>query len=623
MGPGARVTRMTEPIGQQYARPRRRSRDWTDTSVRIRSYLRRVRVRGVVCVLLLTSVVLALSTKGITDEGVVCLQPDSARHLMNGVFLHDAFRDLPLSRPLDYAYKYYARYPALSIGHHSLLLALAEVPFFALFGISVCSARLAVVLFMLICGIGWFFLARAVYGDLVALFASLLLVTTPFVVSFSRVVMSEIPTMGLIILACYFFYQYCLHLRSRHAYAFVISLALSIYARQQALFMIPIFLCYFALTMGARRLVSRQVLIACLIGAVLLLPLVPITLELSRTNVRMVLSGSLPSRFDPHAVFYYAKVVWGSLLTPPVVLLGLLGGIASLGRRDNRAILFLLWIPGYYLLLSLAQAFSPRYAIYLIPPFCLLAAATLEAFRSRPWKVLISTLMAVTVVYQFVFAFGLEPVRAEGYEEAARYILEHRKGESVLYSSDVDAGHFIFFLRKHAPRPDLVVLRADKLLVCPSVRGVLEERVRSREEIYDLLRRLGTGYVVMEEKVLGPRLLEPQDGLVGSDGSGVRKRILSRPHTEDLQGVTLVLKTTRPRPLQWLRDDLNSDNFILRKVIPISSNGSELQNAVLAVYEYRGYAGPDHQTSLRMNLHPMGRSLEIRFEDLLSEEVGR
>ena len=586
-------------------------------SVEARGPLLRSSARSVIYILLLTSVVLLLSTKGITDEGVVSLQPDSARHLMNGVFLYDLIRNLPLSHPVDYAYKYYARYPSLSIGHHSPLLGLAEVPFYAIFGISVFSARLAIVFFMLLAGIAWFLLARVAYDDTIAFFSSLLLITAPFVASFSRVVMSEVPTLALLILASYFFYQYCLRDERRYAYAFAISLVLSIYARQQTIFTIPIFLCYFLFTKGVRRLISREVLISCLIAALLLLPLVPMTLKLSQTNVRMVVTGDISSRLEPQVLLYFVRAIWNSLLTHPVLFLALTGISLSLYRKDKRVTLFLLWVVGYYLMLTFARVLSPRYGIYLIPPFCLLAAVTLDAFHRRLWRVLISMLVIVTAAYQFVFAFGLEPTRAGGYEEAAKYVLEHRKGETVLYCSNVDAGYFIFFVRKHSVRPDLIVLRADKLLVCPSVKGIVEERIGSREEIYDILRDLGTGYVVIEDTELRPRPSQSGAGGVKSSGLSVRERILSRPKSGDLQGVTVVMKETIPRPLQWLREEVDSDKFILREKIPIRSNSNELQNGALAIYEYKGHTPPDHEKTLRMNLHPMGDSLTVRLDDLL------
>ena len=45
-------------------------------------------------------------------------------------------------------------------------------------------------------------------------------------------------------------------------------------------------------------------------------------------------------------------------------------------------------------------------------------------------------------------------------------------------------------------------------------------------------------------------------------------------------------------PLEWLREEVKSERFILRKRIPIRSNIKKLQDVTLAVYEYKEYTPP-------------------------------
>ncbi len=106
--------------------------------------------KSVIYIAILCTVAILLSTKGITDEGTVSLNGDSPRHMMNGVYFFDLIRDFPFSNPIEYTLQYFARYPALSLGHHPFLLGVAEAPFYAVFGISVFSARLTIVFFILL-----------------------------------------------------------------------------------------------------------------------------------------------------------------------------------------------------------------------------------------------------------------------------------------------------------------------------------------------------------------------------------------------------------------------------------------------------------------------------------------
>jgi hypothetical protein len=179
--------------------------------------------------------------------------------------------------------------------------------------------------------------------------------------------------------------------------------------------------------------------------------------------------------------------------------------------------------------------------------------------------------------YQFLIAFQGVPTYADGYEHAAKYVVENRKGESVLFSSNMDTGYFVFFTRKHNPDNDLIVLRADKVLVTSELSHIIEERISKREEIYEVLKDYGIGYVVIEDE-----------------------------------------EYTSP-PLEWLREEVKSDKFILRKSIPILSNDCRLNNVALAIYEYKEYTPPRHGKILQMNIPLMDDSIKVNFDDLLNK----
>jgi hypothetical protein len=65
---------------------------------------------------LLIFVVGLLLSRGIT-KGEPFYSNDETRHVMNGVFLRDFLVDRPVTHPLNYAYEYYAKYPAIAVPH--------------------------------------------------------------------------------------------------------------------------------------------------------------------------------------------------------------------------------------------------------------------------------------------------------------------------------------------------------------------------------------------------------------------------------------------------------------------------------------------------------------------------
>ncbi len=169
-------------------------------------------------------------------------------------------------------------------------------------------------------------------------------------------------------------------------------------------------------------------------------------------------------------------------------------------------------------------------------------------------------------------AYNKEPTFADGYEQTAKYVVENPKGESVLFMSKVDTGYFVFFVRKHDPHKNMVVLRADKLLVTSSMNFIVEERITTRDEILD---DYGIGYVVIEESEF------------------------------------------KSSPLIWLKEEVKSNKFILRKKVPILSSDYRLQDVSLAIYEYKEYTPPKHGKVLHMDIPLMNDSIQVKFDDLL------
>ena len=280
-----------------------------------------------------------------------------------------------------------------------------------------------------------------------AYFSTLLFVTTPFIAGFSRVVMTEIPTLSLIIVSTYFFHKYCELDKKRYFFAFVIVFILSIFSKLIAIFMLPAFLLYFIITKGFRKLITKEVIISCIIILLMITPLIMITLKYSQFNVAWI-KESIFSDFWLSEISNSLKFIWRDHLTLPVLTLSIISILVSIYQRDKRVIFFILWIMGLYILTILAGAPAPRYAIYWIPAFCLFAALAVNLFRNRPWKVALSAMLLIIAGYQFVAVFQREPTYADGYEQTAKYVVENRKGESVLYSSKVDTGYFVFFYQK-------------------------------------------------------------------------------------------------------------------------------------------------------------------------------
>src|SRR5262249_50640116 len=120
--------------------------------------------------LLLTFIIARGISKGELDYNV-----DEAQHGVTGLFFADFLSDRPLAHPVQYAYHYYAQYPALGFVHWPPLFHFCEGVLFLLLGPSVIAARLTVLLFALLGSVFWFKLVSKVENEWTAAICALVL----------------------------------------------------------------------------------------------------------------------------------------------------------------------------------------------------------------------------------------------------------------------------------------------------------------------------------------------------------------------------------------------------------------------------------------------------------------
>jgi Dolichyl-phosphate-mannose-protein mannosyltransferase len=556
-----------------------------------------------------------LSGRSIRDEGAVSVSGDMAQYLMDGAFIHDLVRDAPVTNVLGYTYRYYARYPALSLGHHPLLLPVAEAPLFAVAGISVFSGRLTIILFLVVGMALWFKLVASKFDDVTAVLSSLLLITTPAIVTHSQAVLSEIPTLALIIGSLFFLERYCRRQTRLDLVGFVGCVVSSVYAKQVAVLMLPLYAGYIAWSFGLRGLLSKRMFGVGAVIALLISPLVPLTLWLSPYNVAVILKGAPPvvSSTSPDATPAPGSSVGSAPYVPtpappsaaeptptgfvdsftrylrhlrhqialPLAVLAAIAAAVGIARKDLLVLLPLVWIAVFLLELSALAYVISRLLIYTIPPICLLAA-TLSRGLTRPVRIAGVGLVLAGVVYQTTLVARIVPQGARGYEEAARFVLDRAPGDAVLFSGATDTAYFAFFVRKHDPDRRLVVLRADKILTTsrmdiPNVR----DRIERPEQIRGLLRAYGVRYVVVEDAVYPPG------------------------------------------PLRWLQQEVQTDGFALVRRIPLQSQSPRLVNASVGVYEFLAHTRADGSVSLDLDIPLIGRSINVPMRDLIQPDVAR
>ena len=229
--------------------------------------------------------------------------PDADRIGMDGVFLLDFIKDLPLSliHIYDYTVEYYAKYPAISIGYRPAFFPLIEAFFYALFGVSHLSAKMAVMFFLFIGMIFWFLLVSKIYDSSTALLSLLFWLMNPFIYKFAQQNMLEIPTLSMCIICVYFLFKFESNSSVRYAVILGTVVGLTLWTNQKSGFILLLLFIYPLVKKNMRLLLLRNTWIAVVIILCFLIPLVCITLWLGDKNLGQSI-GYRVSAIDRHGI---------------------------------------------------------------------------------------------------------------------------------------------------------------------------------------------------------------------------------------------------------------------------------------------------------------------------------
>ncbi len=536
--------------------------------------LSNIRLLKIISAAVPSVIFIALASRQLFDPSVG--YPDADRTLMDGVFIADFLRDLPLFNPVEYTLTYYAQYPALSIGYHPPFFPFIESLFILIFGEHIWSGRLALIALGLAGGACFFLMLSRMYSRMLAVLGTGLLASLPFIISNSWYTLMDIPALSMMLISAYLVWRYAEGDGDRYIYLAAICFPLSIWTKQTTVFMLLWLIPYLLIQPDRYRIfLSKASIGATIIAVLLTLPIAVITIYFADMNIGQSIGvnprGEQISRLALQNLLSYPVMLYKSQLPLPVLVMSIFGFCISIFRRDRHTLFFALLIAATYVFFTLLNdPHVARYTIFWIPAFCVFAVTPMTHLTNKPLKLAYLLVIAITISFNITASLNKIPQYASGYSEAAAYIAKHNKTKTVL----VDAwnnGYFTFFVRKFDPKRNLFVLRGDKLFTSSAIESKtwLTIHARNKQDIKHILFKYNVGLIVVEE----------------NDYTGI-----------------VIHKTFRKL--------LNSSDFVLRSTIPIKSNLTRLSGQTLKIYEY---IGPHDKQSndLRMDLPVIGKSILI------------
>ncbi len=429
---------------------------------------------------------------------------DAPRHALNGVFVRDLLADLPLSDPAGYAIDYYVRYPALTILFYPPLFYVFSAPFFAVFGVSPATALLPVMITYFALGAGTYALARRWLGPPAALGAALVLVGAPEIALWGRQVMLEVPSYALLIWSVWALFRHLDGGRPAPLYGAAFLFLCALYVKQSVIFMAPALGLALVLYRGRDLVRDRHAWIAGGLFAIGLIPLAVLMLEFGQANVQSVsgVQDAVVPRDSLAGWLWYLRRLPEQLGWLPLALAA--AGLAAMAAaprwrlpwRDTA--ILLAWFGIGYLFFSAIDLKEARHSVFILFPVILVAVLFLERLLP-PRPAAVATLAFGVGVVAATLAW-FPPPSVAGYREAVEFVAARAPRDSVVMFAGKRDGSFIFNMRSHEERPDLAVVRADKMLLRIAVRRELgvQEIDLSEAEIADRINRYGVHYVVAQ-----------------------------------------------------------------------------------------------------------------------------
>ena len=530
----------------------------------------RVRSRILLAVVLLVATLLIVRGIG---RGEFDHHVDETQHAMTGLFFADVIADHPLTHPMEYAYRYYAQYPAVGVVHWPPLFYGAEAVLFLLLGPSVVTARLTVLLFALLGIFFWFKLVAELQDEWTAAASSIVLAFLPSLLLFEKVVMLEIPSLAMCIAASYVWMRFLRDGEKRMLYWFSLLASLALLTKQQSIYLAAF--CLLTVVVGRkwRTLVNWTTPLAILLGLLLVAPFYALALKMHSQTIIFDVFQRQGLGIARDLAFYW--------LTLPGELGWVLFGLSLVGlvtsrwwARSESTRFMLVWFLSCYVTASSFAGKESRYIIYWLPPFVLFAVGPLT---SKLWKgkarVVATALVVLLLANSVWFGWNYERPYIAGYAAAARKLTQIGTSGVILFDGDLPA-NFIFFMRAFDPARRFIILRKALHVERITKEYGSVELIHTPEEIQDLLKRYGIRFIVVT-----------QNGQLDYE----------------------VQRT--------LRTLLNSPQFRVVENFPIESNQPQWQKRSLLLYENM-QAGPPTEEFVHIRMLTLTHDIVVRLSDL-------
>ena len=443
---------------------------------------------------LLALVALVIS-RGIT-QGEFFFYYDEMSHAMNGAFFRDLILDFPWRHPIQYAYQYYAKYPAISFPHWPPLFHFIEGLFLLAFGLAPWVSRIAILCFALMGIYFWYRIAEKLGPRYRAFLSALAIACAPFILLYERVIMLEIPSLATCMGAIYFWMKFQETERRRDLIAVTAFVIASFLVSQKAMFL-AVFVGLNLVVEGKYQFLKRKdIWVALVIAFLAIFPWYAMASNTLRHFWTRAVGHNSSFLLQSWTYTFYFHHIYHQL-GPLLLGLGCIGLVIALLKRTPAHRFLLTWIFAGLFCFTFIREKDPRHTMIWIPPLLYLAFVAIDTLLvRRVWGLVASSALALGLV---VVGFRTPRPIVSGPREVARYVVSQPDSDIIYYQGRLN-GDFIFFVRKFDPQKVRVVAR-DKQIVGRADASALEPAAgpAAEQQVLKFFQTWGIRYAVVED----------------------------------------------------------------------------------------------------------------------------
>jgi hypothetical protein len=314
--------------------------------------------------------------------------------------------------------------------------------------------------------------------------------------------MLEIPMMTFSVWSAYFLIKYCENEKWQDLFICAVLIISASYTKQMAAIIGLSFIVALLLGYGIRIFAARQMLLIAAFSILALVPLAFLQIKFGSFNVVSVVNRPdfQTDRLSFQNIFWYLKQ-FPSMMGWGLFLFSFLGVIVGFLYRERLAkkpdiLIYICWFLIGYLAMTIIHFKEPRHGTFLLVPLTLAASLFLDRFLSAPYLRLTPPVIAILLLISTIVHHPTP--RIDGYNKASDLIAEMApQNAKVLFAGNQD-GNFIFNIRQHKNRPDISIIRADKIFLNIAImpNHGLNPKDFTYNQVQQTLNQLGISYVV-------------------------------------------------------------------------------------------------------------------------------